>query len=208
MATPEHVRLFLPGPIEVHPDILAEMARPMIGHRQEAYRVLHREVRAGLQWLFETKNDVIVSTSSATGCWEAAARNGVKKGILHLLNGNFSERWEETSRLCGKKTGKYELDWGKAISTAVADLDDGMTRNLPPRAVWDNLRASVAPVADQLRAYTSVDQLAAELETLAGAPALGAHADAIRSVARRAAGPGRAWAEQFLEVVRGGGGKA
>jgi len=101
-----------------------------------------------------------------------------------------------------------ELDWGKAISTAVADLDDGMTRNLPPRAVWDNLRASVAPVADQLRAYTSVDQLAAELETLAGAPALGAHADAIRSVARRAAGPGRAWAEQFLEVVRGGGGKA
>ena len=38
--------------------------------------------------------------------------------------------------------------------------------------------------------------------------ALGAHADAIRSVARRAAGPGRAWAEQFLEVVRGGGGKA
>jgi len=110
----DHVRLFLPGPIEVHPEILAEMARPMIGHRQEAYRVLHREVRAGLQWLFNTKNDVIISTSSATGCWEGAARNGVKKGILHLLNGNFSERWEETSRLCGKKTGTYTLDWGKA----------------------------------------------------------------------------------------------
>jgi predicted phosphoserine aminotransferase len=112
--TTDHIRLFLPGPIEVHPDILAEMARPMIGHRQEAYRALHREVRAGLQWLFSTKNDVIISTSSATGCWEAAARNGVRKGILHLLNGNFSERWEETSRLCGKKTGTYALDWGRA----------------------------------------------------------------------------------------------
>ena len=109
-----HVRLFLPGPVEVHPEILAACAQPMIGHRQEAYRALHREVRAGLQWLFSTKNDVIISTSSATGCWEGAARNGVKKGILHLLNGNFSERWEESSRLCGKKTGKYELDWGKA----------------------------------------------------------------------------------------------
>ncbi len=111
---PSHVRLFLPGPVEVHPDILAACAQPMIGHRQEAYRALHRDVRAGLQWIFSTKNDVIISTSSATGCWEAAARNGVKKGILHLINGNFSERWEESSRLCGKKTGTYTLDWGKA----------------------------------------------------------------------------------------------
>ena len=47
-----HVRLFLPGPVEVHPEILAACAQPMIGHRQEAYRALHREVRAGLQWLF------------------------------------------------------------------------------------------------------------------------------------------------------------
>jgi len=97
-----------------------------------------------------------------------------------------------------------EFDWGGAVGSAVADLDDGMNRNLPPRAVWDNIRATVAPVAEQLRAYTSVDQLAAELETLASAPALSAHADAIRTVARKAAGPNRAWAEQFLDVIRGG----
>src|SRR5437879_1712175 len=109
MAKRDHVRLFLPGPVEVHPEVLAAQTTPMIGHRTEAYRVLHREVRAGMQWLFGTKNDVIVSTSSATGIWESCARNGVEKGCLHLTNGNFSERWEETTRLCGKAVGAYAL---------------------------------------------------------------------------------------------------
>src|SRR4051812_47062606 len=96
----DHVKLFLPGPVEVHPEIRAAMARPMVGHRQEVYREIHRAVRAGLQWMFNTKNDVIISTSSATGIWESCARNAVKKGCLQLTNGNFSERWEETTRLC------------------------------------------------------------------------------------------------------------
>jgi predicted phosphoserine aminotransferase len=127
MAKADHVRLFIPGPVEVHPEILAEMARPMIGHRQEVYRALHRDVRAGMQWLFSTKNDVIVSTSSATGVWESCARNGIRKGCLHLTNGNFSERWEETTRLCGKPLGVYALDWGKAHRAEVVmrELETG-----------------------------------------------------------------------------------
>jgi len=111
---PTHTKLFLPGPIEVVPEILAEMARPMIGHRSEGYRDLHRAVRSALQRLFGTANDVIIATSSATGVWESCARNGVKKGTLHLTNGNFSERWEETTRLCGKPLGTYKVEWGKA----------------------------------------------------------------------------------------------
>ncbi|HVY60024.1 MAG TPA: alanine--glyoxylate aminotransferase family protein [Planctomycetota bacterium] len=111
---PDHVKLFLPGPVEVVPEVLAEMARPMVGHRQEAYRELHRAVRSGLQWMFNTKNDFIVSTSSATGVWESCARNAVKKGCLQLTNGNFSERWEETTRLAGKPLGTYGLEWGLA----------------------------------------------------------------------------------------------
>jgi predicted phosphoserine aminotransferase len=110
----DHIRLFTPGPVEVHPEILQAQSRWMIGHRQEAYREVHRAVRSGLQWMFNTKNDVIISTSSATGAWEGCARNGVKKGCLQLTNGNFSERWEETTRLCGKPLGTYQVDWGKA----------------------------------------------------------------------------------------------
>jgi hypothetical protein len=96
-----------------------------------------------------------------------------------------------------------QLDWGKAIGTVVADLEDGMNRNLPPRAVWENLQAAMPPVAEMLRAYGSVDQLVSELETLAAAPAFAAQANSIRAVARKAAGPSRKWAEQFLDVVRG-----
>jgi hypothetical protein len=98
------------------------------------------------------------------------------------------------------------IDPGKAVGSLMADLEDGMTRNLPPRAVWDNVRANLGPVAEQIRAYTSVDQLVKELEPLATAPAFKAHAEAIRSVTRKAAGENRKWAEQFLDVARGSNG--
>src|SRR5260221_10825779 len=35
-APPAFGRFFLPGPTDVHPDVLAAMARPMIGHRSSA----------------------------------------------------------------------------------------------------------------------------------------------------------------------------
>ncbi len=107
-------KLFIPGPVEVAPEILAEMGRPMIGHRSEEFRALYRDVIAGLRALLRTRAHVFTATSSATGIWEAAARNCVRRGCLHLVNGAFSERWEEVTRRNGKPTGVYAVDWGKA----------------------------------------------------------------------------------------------
>src|SRR5437867_10995846 len=108
-------KLFIPGPVEVYPEIREEMARPMIGHRSESFRALYREVIPGLRWLLgETRAHVFTSTSSATGVWEGAARNCVRKGTLHLVNGAFSERWEEVTRLNARPTGVYAVEWGKA----------------------------------------------------------------------------------------------
>ena len=41
---PDHVKLFIPGPTEVRPDVLAEMARPLISHRGEDIATLQRSV--------------------------------------------------------------------------------------------------------------------------------------------------------------------
>ncbi|MGH7298571.1 MAG: pyridoxal-phosphate-dependent aminotransferase family protein [Polyangiaceae bacterium] len=121
-------KLFIPGPVEVYPEILAEMARPMIGHRSEAFRALYKEVIEGLRWFFSMnragdtpaapRQHVFTSTASATGVWEGASRCCVKKGVLHLVNGAFSERWEEVSRLNGRATGVYAVEWGKAHRAA------------------------------------------------------------------------------------------
>ena len=50
---PKAKKLFIPGPVEVYPEIREEMARPMIGHRSDSFRKLYKEVIDGLRWLME-----------------------------------------------------------------------------------------------------------------------------------------------------------
>ncbi len=71
---------FLPGPTEVHPDVLAAQTKPMIGHRGRAIEELLARLQDGLRRVFLTEQPVIISTSSATGLMEAAVRNGVAGG--------------------------------------------------------------------------------------------------------------------------------
>lgn len=116
---PDHVKLFIPGPIEVRKEILDEQARWMIGHRSSDFEKLFAAVQPKLRELFYTKSRVYVSTSSGTGLWEAASRNLIRdeKKVLHLVNGAFSERWAEVSKLNGKQVDTITVDWGKAIHT-------------------------------------------------------------------------------------------
>jgi len=110
----QHKRLFVPGPVEVDPEVLAEMARPVISHRGKDFQALYRALVPGIQWIFQTKGLVLVSTSSATGLWEAASRCAVRRRCLHLVNGAFSERWEDVTRRCGRETGVLAAEWGRA----------------------------------------------------------------------------------------------
>lgn len=108
---------FLPGPTEVHPDVLAAQAEPMIGHRGPAIKELMASIEEGLQPLFVTDRPVIVSTSSATGLMEAAVRNGVLDGkVLSLVNGAFSGRFAEIARMCGHDVEAWEVGWGQVHS--------------------------------------------------------------------------------------------
>lgn len=106
-------RFFLPGPTEVHPDVLAAMARPVIGHRGSAMSNLLRAVDAGLREVFGTAQPVYVSTSSATGLMEAAVRNGVRQHALCLVNGAFSGRFRDLVTDCGRTADSYTVPWGE-----------------------------------------------------------------------------------------------
>lgn len=106
-------RFFLPGPTEVHPDVLAAQNGPMIGHRGQAIQDLLARIDAGLKTVFDTARPVIVSTSSATGLMEAGVRNGVLGGrVLSLVNGAFSERFSDIAVSCGHEVDVWEVEWG------------------------------------------------------------------------------------------------
>lgn len=123
MTTPEPFgRFFLPGPTEVHPDVLAAQTQPMIGHRGPAIVELMKDIEPGLQELFQTRRPVVVSTSSASGLMEAAIRNGVVEGrVLSLVNGAFSGRFAKIAAACGHDVERWEVPWGSVHSSD--DLD-------------------------------------------------------------------------------------
>ena len=114
---PDHVRLFIPGPIEVRKEVLEAQGEWMIGHRSADFEALFARVQPKLRQVFYTKSRVYISTSSGSGLWEAASRNCIRddKKVLHLVNGAFSERWADVSRSNGKKVDVVEAEWGKAV---------------------------------------------------------------------------------------------
>ncbi len=117
MANEDHVRLVLPGPVEVRREILDAQTPWMIGHRQTVFVDLFARLQKKLRTAFLTENRVYVSGSSGSGLWEGTIRCGVRddKKVLHLVSGAFSERWAEVSQANGKRVDVLEIDWGKAF---------------------------------------------------------------------------------------------
>lgn len=122
--TPElpYGHFFLPGPTEVHPDVLQAQTRAMISHRGAEIKLLMKELQTGLAEAFVTERPVFISTSSATGLMEAAVRNAGRNRILSLVNGAFSKRFADIARSCGFDVDQIEVPWGEAHDPeAVAD---------------------------------------------------------------------------------------
>lgn len=116
-----HIKLFIPGPVEVSAKTFAAFSRPMIGHRGNDFKALYRAIHPRLQQLFQTKQPVFLSTSSAWGVMEAAIRNLVPERVLCCMCGAFSDKWLDVSRRCGKKAEALQVEWGKPIRPEALD---------------------------------------------------------------------------------------
>lgn len=109
--------LMIPGPTPVPESALLAMAKHPIGHRSAEFSAILKEVFEDLKWLFQTKNDVFIYTSSGTGAMEAAIYNLVNPGdkVLSCIIGNFGERWAKIAESKGAVVERLTVDWGKAI---------------------------------------------------------------------------------------------
>src|SRR5215831_16304372 len=96
-----HVKLHIPGPVEVSEKTFRAFASPMIGHRGQGFKDLYAKIQPQLQQLLFTKQLVYISTSSAWGVMEGAIRNLVAKKVLNCMCGAFSDKWLDVSKRCG-----------------------------------------------------------------------------------------------------------
>ena len=112
--------LFSPGPTMLPPEVLLKMAEPIMHHREPEFEKIFAEIRQGLKYLFQTKNEVMIFTSSGTGAMEGAVSNLLSKGdkALVVRGGKFGERWGEICKAYGIEFIPIDVEWGKAVDPA------------------------------------------------------------------------------------------
>jgi len=92
------------------------MMRPMINHRGPEFAALLSSIADGLKYVFETKDEVYVLTSSGTGAVECAISNTIDVGdkVVVPTFGYFSERLKETVARYGGRVIEVPVEWGEA----------------------------------------------------------------------------------------------
>src|ERR1700744_4067417 len=116
-----HVKLHIPGPVEVSEKTYKALCSPMIGHRGQGFKDLYAKLQPQLQQLLSTKQLVYLSTSSAWGVMEGSIRNLVQKKVLNCMCGAFSDKWLDVSKRCGKEDEALQVPWGSPIRAEQID---------------------------------------------------------------------------------------
>ena len=117
-----HLKLHIPGPVEVSERTFRAMNTPMIGHRSKDFQDLFGKVQPQLRQLLDTERPVFLSTSSAWGVMEGAIRNLCARKLLCCMNGAFSDKWLDVARRSGLVADALQVDWGSPITAeAIAE---------------------------------------------------------------------------------------
>ncbi|GAK60879.1 aminotransferase class V [Candidatus Vecturithrix granuli] len=125
----KNLRLMIPGPVEVDPDVLAVMAKPMTPHYGKEWAEFYYETSRLLQKIFQTDGDLFIFPGSGSAGLDAAfAATVFPDGKLLIpKNGFFGERLEEIARTYSSQVHTLEFPVGQQID--LDQLEDTLRRN-------------------------------------------------------------------------------
>lgn len=174
-------RLMTPGPTQLPEKSRLVMARQVRHHRTEGFRRLFGEVVEDLKYVFQTRNDVLLLTSSGTGAMEAAVSSVVPRGgkAIVLESGKFSERWRLICEAFGVHVVRHVIPWGEAFSAD--DVARLLAEHPDALAVYTTLSESSTGVAHDIEAIGRVVRPTPSLlvcDAISGAGAIECRTDA------------------------------
>jgi aspartate aminotransferase-like enzyme len=148
--------LLAPGPTPVPPEVLLAMARPIIHHRAPEFIPIFEEVRGGLKWLFQTRNDVLILASSGTGGMEGAVANFLSPGDKALVvnGGKFGERWGKICKTFGAQVTELKVEWGHAVNPQ--QVADALKKDPAIKAVYVQASETSTGVAHDTKALGEI----------------------------------------------------
>ena len=143
--------LLAPGPTQVPPEVLLRMAHPMIHHRSPDFTPVMEEVSAGLKWLFQTSNDVLILASSGTGAMEGSVSNFLTTGdkVITVNGGKFGERWGKICKAFGINVVEIMVEWGDAVDPSV--ISDLLKKDPSIKAVYVQASETSTGVAHDVK---------------------------------------------------------
>ncbi len=162
---------FAPGPVEVHPDILSAMTRPMIHHRGAEAKDLYRRIAPVLQTVFGTTRPVRFLASSGTGAVEAGIRSLPPGKVLALVHGAFGERMARMAETCHHDVDRLEAPLGRVVDPEAVAARVRATRYAGVTAVHNETSTgALQPLPALARAVGDVPLVVDSISGAAGAP--------------------------------------
>ncbi len=147
--------LYTVGPVNVSPDTLESMTKPMITHRTSEYKELHAGIVEKIRKALDTDMEVFLVAGSATAFNEGAIRNGVESKCLGITNGSFGNRLIEIGELNGKAVDKVQVPWGMAMKP---EHIDGMVGKDTEAVFWVSNESSTGVFSDSVALSKEVSE--------------------------------------------------
>ena len=128
----------IPGPTPVPERVLEALGRHPIGHRSKEFQSIVKSTTENLQWLHQTKNEVLTITGSGTAAMEAGIINTLSKGdkVICGENGKFGQRWVKVAEEYGLEVIQINAEWGKP-------LDPEKFKNILEKDINKNIKAVI-----------------------------------------------------------------
>lgn len=166
--------LLSPGPTPIPEEVLAEASKPLRHHRTPEFSAIYSKTASGLQYVFQTRNDVFILATSGTGAMEAAVVNILHPGdqVVTLSTGKFGARWGDICRSYGLDVHEVKLDWGEnylpeQLAAALETLPNA-------RAVFTSLSETSTGTIYDIRGYAGVVSQTQALLVVDGISGIGA----------------------------------
>ena len=148
--------LLAPGPTPVPSDVLLAMAAPIIHHRSPDFVPVIDSAKKGLQWLYQTKNDVLILCSTGTGGMVGTVNNFFNRDdkVLVINGGKFGERWTNICRAYGLNVEEIVVEWGYAVKPEV--VEEKLKKDRDIKGVFVQASETSTGVYHDIKALASV----------------------------------------------------
>ena len=167
--------LLAPGPTPVPPEALLAMAMPIIHHRAPDFIPVLDSAKKGLQWLYQTKNDVLILCSTGTGGMVGSVTNFLSPGdeVLVINGGKFGERWTKICQAYGMKVEELIVEWGHAARAELVEA--ALKKNPKIKAVFVQANETSTGVYHDVKSIAAVVKKTDALFVVDAISALVAH---------------------------------